>query len=117
MPCQGISVAWAKVALENEKYLAMVDQATIDKVIEVYLTSLGYSEADRNFQMRIYDGFVRVTGGPPRLEAKIAQLLDGLAGKMRQQVIIQKLAKAGVKINQKSDCRERRCSAECGDLR
>ena len=100
MPCDGISVASAKVSLENKKYLAMVDQVVIDKVIETYLTSLGYSEASRNFLVSVTDGRVQVIGGPAGLETKLAQLLDGLAGKMRQQVIIQKLVKAGVKINQ-----------------
>ena len=110
MPCMGVAVASAKVALENEKYLAMVDQAVIDKVVGIYLTNLGYQVSGKDgyyqvqgFVIRIYQGRLEVSGkGSLRYELvdKLAELLNGLAGKMRQQAIIQKLAKAGVKINQ-----------------
>mgnify|MGYP001579132877 CR=1 FL=1 len=110
MPCNGVSVASAKVALENEKYLAMVDQAVIDKVVGIYLANLGYQVSGENgyyqvpgFTIRIYQGRLEVSGrGSLRYELveKLAELLNGLAGKMRQQVIVQKLAKAGVKVNQ-----------------
>lgn len=115
MPCDGVSVASAKVVLENEKYMAMVDQATIDKVVIAYLSNLkfqvdasrssngyivAYDNLGSRFTLVVWNGRISVTGGPAGLETKLAELLNGLAGKMRQQVIIQKLAKAGVKVNQ-----------------
>lgn len=99
MPCNGVAVATAKVMTENEVFLAMIDQATIDKVIDAYLTNLGYPAGQRRFTVRTYNGRVSVTNGPVGLEDKLAELLNGLAGKMRQKVVVQTLQKAGVKIN------------------
>lgn len=105
MPCNGVAVATAQVAQEVEKYLSLVPQATIDQAVKAYLANLGY-KADGYyytpgyFTVSVRNGRVSVSGGPAGLEAQIVKLLEALAGKVRQQVIIQKLAQAGVKINQ-----------------
>lgn len=104
MPCNGVAVATAQVAQEVEKYLSLVPQATIDQAVKNYLANLGY-KADGCYYytlgyltVSVRNGRVSVSGGPAGLEAQIVKLLEALAGKVRQQVIIAKLQQAGVKI-------------------
>lgn len=99
MPCNGVAVAFATVNLETEKYLDMIDKIAVDKVIEAYLTNLGYPLSTRQFTVRFEYGRMSVINGPTGLEIKLRELLDNLAGKMRQQVIIQKLLKSRIKIS------------------
>lgn len=101
MPCDGIAVATAKVSIEVAKYLDMMDKTAIDKVIETYLGNLNFSKNERQFTVFFSYGRIRIVGNSPLgLDEKLEKLLTNLAGKIRQQVIIQKLAQAGVKINQ-----------------
>lgn len=110
MPCNGVTVASAKVPLEEQKYIALAGQAIIDQVVKAYLGNLGYIVAGEDgyftansaqtgyFRFTVSNGYVSVSGGPSGLETQIKTLLSGLAGKVRQQIIVQTMAKAGVKI-------------------
>ena len=111
MPCNGVTVASAKVPLEEQKYIALAGQAIIDQVVKAYLGNLGYTVAGEDgyftansaqtgyFRFTVSNGYVSVSGGPSGLETQIKTLLSGLAGKMRQKVVMETMAKAGVKIN------------------
>jgi len=116
MACQGISVMNGRIANveeSNRAILSQLDQAIIDKVVVALMTNLkyritgsnGYYEVSGNgysFTLAVTNGRVSVRSRgsiPTGIETQVKALLDGLAGKVRQQQVINQLTKAGVKIN------------------
>lgn len=117
MPCNGVSVATARVAQDTQKFLAILPQEAVDNAVVAFLKQIGYKEAEVNGSGRIllepksyrelYLGYQNTTVtedfNDRSLLAQVNGFLDTLAGRIRQNVIQQALQKQGVKItNQQS---------------
>jgi hypothetical protein len=109
MPCNGVSVATARVAQDTQKFLAILPQEAVDKAVVAFLKQIGYPQAQSFYKGEVNLGNSRylylddlnrifVDGNDRSLLAQVNGFLDTLAGRIRQNVIWQALQKQGVKI-------------------
>lgn len=115
MPCNGVSVATLKVDQKDQMFLDMYSQEEVKEVIckflenknieyssyansiELYKIKMRILFRGNNIAIRSYlyaDQTISQT-----IEADIKKLLSAIAGVKRQQYIIAKLRKAGIKID------------------
>ena len=108
MPCNGVSVATARVAQDTQTFLALLPQEAVDTAVVAFLKQIGYPDAKirrsgviaLNEYRHLYlnRGKLQEDNNSRALLAQVNGFLNTLAGKVRQNVIQGALQKRRVKI-------------------